>query len=160
MKLYIKQKFFSWSERFTVKDETGADRYTVEGEIFTLGRKLHIYDANGQETAYIREQPWSFMPKYHLYIGGTEAAEIRKEFTFFVPKYTISGIDWEVSGDFMAHNYEITKHGRTIVSIQKEWMTWGDSYELNIADPSDALLALCTAIVIDCVLAAAAAANS
>ena len=32
----------------------------------------------------------------------------------------------------MAHDYQITKNGQTIVNISKEWMTWGDSYELDI----------------------------
>ena len=44
MKLYIKQKVFSWGDKFTVKDEAGRDRYYVEGEVFTFGRKLHVYD--------------------------------------------------------------------------------------------------------------------
>ena len=42
MKLYIKQKVFSWGDKFTVKDATGRDRYYVEGEIFTFGKKLHV----------------------------------------------------------------------------------------------------------------------
>ena len=38
MKLYIKQKVFSWVDRFTVFDETGADKYHVEGEFFSWAR--------------------------------------------------------------------------------------------------------------------------
>ena len=38
MKLYIKQKVFSWVDRFTVFDETGADKYYVEGE-FSRGER-------------------------------------------------------------------------------------------------------------------------
>lgn len=38
MKRYIKQKVLSWTDHFTVKDEQGNDRYTVEGEIFSLGK--------------------------------------------------------------------------------------------------------------------------
>ena len=30
MKLYIKQKVFSWGDKFTVKDETGRDKYFVQ----------------------------------------------------------------------------------------------------------------------------------
>ena len=44
MKLYIKQKVFSWGDKFTVKDVNGEDRYFVEGEIFSWGKKLHVYD--------------------------------------------------------------------------------------------------------------------
>ena len=36
MKLYIKQKVFSLTSKFTVKDESGNDRYFVEGEFFSL----------------------------------------------------------------------------------------------------------------------------
>ena len=41
MKLYIKQKVFSWGDKFTVKDEFGNDKYIVEGEIFTWGVVLN-----------------------------------------------------------------------------------------------------------------------
>ena len=56
MKLYIKQKVFSWKDKFFVKDEFGNDRYYVEGELFSLGKKLHIYDMNGNELAFIHQK--------------------------------------------------------------------------------------------------------
>ena len=160
MKLYIRQKVFSWSDRFTVKDSAGADRYRVEGEFFTLGKKLHVYDMRGNEVAFISQELLTWMPRYHVYCGERHVAEIRKEFTFLFPKYSIEGLGWEIDGSFMAHDYEITKNGRTIVSISKEWMTWGDSYELDIRDPADEIVALAVVLTIDCVMAAAAAASS
>lgn len=51
----------------------------------------------------------------------------------------------------MAHDYQITQGGQEIVSISKEWMTWGDSYELDIADPEDEIVALSVVLAIDCV---------
>lgn len=39
-------------------------------------------------------------------------------------------------------------------------MTWGDCYELDIADRRDELIALAVVLTIDCVMAAAAAAAS
>ena len=52
----------------------------------------------------------------------------------------------------MAHDYEITRNGDPIVSISKEWMTWGDSYELNISNPQDEIVALAMVLTIDCVM--------
>ena len=49
MKLYIKQKVFSWGDKFTVKDASGEDRYYVEGEVFSWGKKLHVYDEYNRE---------------------------------------------------------------------------------------------------------------
>ena len=59
----------------------------------------------------------------------------------------------------MAHDYEITKNGDLIVSINKEWMTWGDSYELSIANPEDEIVALAVVLTIDCVMEASSRAS-
>ena len=92
--------------------------------------------------------------------SAPSVSNIKKEFTFFFPKYRIDGLGWEINGSFMAHEYEITQSGWTIVSISKEWMTWGDSYELNITNPSDEIIALAVVLTIDCVMEAAATAAS
>ena len=159
MKLYIKQKVFSWGDKFTVKDEYGNDKYIVEGEIFSWGKKLHVYDILGREVAFIKQDVWSFLRRYYVFCGERMVAEIRKEFTFFLPKYTIDGLGWELDGSFLAHDYQITKAGHTIVTISKEWMTWGDSYELNISNPADEIVALAVVLTIDCVNASSSAAS-
>ena len=153
MKLYIKQKVFSWGDKFTVKDESGRDKYTVQGEIFSWGKKLHVYDLTGREVAFIKQEVWSWMPRYYVFCDGRQVAEIKKEFTLIFPKYSIAGLGWEIDGSFMAHDYEIRKNGLPIVTISKEWMTWGDSYELNIRNPADEIVALAVVLTIDCVLA-------
>ena len=160
MKLYIKQKVFTWGDQFTVKDERGEDRYYVEGEVFSFGKKLHIYNMAGREVAFIKQEVWKFMPQYTVFCNGHEVATIRKEFTFLFPRYVIDGLGWEIDGSFMAHDYEITEAGKPIVTINKEWMTWGDTYELTITDPQQEILALAVVLTIDCVLAAQYAANS
>ena len=154
MKLYIKEKIFTWGDKFTVKDEHGNDKYIVEGEVFTWGKKLHVYDMDGNEAAFIKQEVWSFLPTYYVFCGDRQVAEIRKEFSFLFPRYSIEGLGWEIEGHFMAHDYEITKNGRPIMSISKEWMTWGDSYELNITDPADEIVALAVVLTIDCVVEA------
>ena len=151
MKLYIKEKVFSWGDKFTVKDEHGRDKYVVEGEVFTWGKKLHVYDMAGREVAFIKQEVWSWLPRYYVFCDDRQVAEIKKEFTFFFPKYSIEGLGWEIDGSFMAHEYQITQSGRQIVSISKEWMTWGDSYELNIANPTDEIVELAVVLTIDTV---------
>ncbi len=151
MKLYIKEKVFSWTDRFTVWDQWGNDKYYVEGEFFSWGKKLHVYDLQGREVAFIRQEVWSFLPRFYVYIGQRQVAEIKKAFTFFYPRYSIAGLGWEIQGSFWEHDYEITKAGRPIVTISKEWMTWGDSYELDIMDPEDEIVALAVVLTVDCV---------
>ena len=160
MKLYMKQKVFSWGDKFTVKDVYGQDKYYVEGEIFSWGKKLHVYDRNDREVAFIKQEVWSFLPRYYVYVGDREVAQIVKEFTFLFPRYRIDGLGWEIDGSFWEHDYEITQYGKPIVSIHKEWMTWGDCYELDISDQADEIIALAVVLTIDCVKAAQAAASN
>ncbi len=151
MKLYIKEKVFSWGDKFTVKDEAGEDRYFVEGEVFTWGKKLHVYDRHGREVAFIRQKfTWMF-PTYILEVGGREVATIRREFSLFTPKYTVEGQNWTVDGSFWEHEYGIYDGNRQVAAISKEWMTWGDSYQLDIANAADEIMALAVVLTIDCV---------
>lgn len=160
MILYMRQKVFSWADRFSVKDEYGQDRYFVKGELFSLGKKLHVYDQSGRERAFIHQKVFAFMPRFSIYVDGQKVARIVQKLTFFKQRYVVEGLGWEVDGDFWAHNYDIWENGRPIAQIHKQWMSWGDSYALEIADPGRELPALAVVLAIDCALADAAAASS
>ena len=159
MKLYIKQKVFSWRDRFAIFDETEQSRWFAQGEIFTFGRKLHIYDVFGNEAAFIRQKVLSFLHRYYIEIGGSEF-EFVKEFTFLRPRFTIRNLDWSVDGDFWHHDYMVTSSLGEVMRMSRAWLSWGDFYELDINDPQDELLCLCVALAIDCINADAAAAAS
>lgn len=149
MNLYIKQKLFSWGDKFFIYDEAGNEIYRVEGEVFTFGKKLHLYDLQGNELAYIEQELLTFRPKYHIYRCGSEFAEVVKEFTFFHPEYTVNGPGWSVHGDFFDHDYEITSGDTLVASVAKEWFTLGDAYEISFGIDTDEIAALAVVLVID-----------
>ena len=125
MKLYIKQKVFSWRDRFSVKDEAQCDRWFAQGEIFTLGRKLHVYGADGAEVAYIRQKVLSFLPRYYIEIDGKEYEFVR-ELTLLRPKYSIRNLDWKVEGNIWEHDYVVKGERGDIMRMSKAWFSWGD----------------------------------
>jgi len=152
VKLYIKQKVFSWRERFTVKDEAGADRYFVEGKLLTLARTLTVCDEQGRAVAQIHRKVFSWRPRYYLEIGGQTYQLVRK-LTFFRPSFYVEGLPWQMEGDFLGHDYAVTEGLNVILRLSKYWFAWGDSYELDIADPANELLCLCIALGVDCMQA-------
>ena len=83
MTLYMKQKVVAFTDRFTVTDEKGTPVYYVEGELLSLGKKLHISDAHGNRLATVRQRLLTLLPKYSVEVEGEEVAEITKEFTLF-----------------------------------------------------------------------------
>ena len=149
MKLYIKQKVFSWRDKFSVLDEQEGQRWFVQGEIFSWGRKLRVYDPQGRESASIKQKLLSFLPHYFIEIGGVTYTLV-KEFTLLKPRFRLENSNWVVSGNFLAHEYEVTDGAERIMSLLKHWFTWGDSYELDIPYAENELLALCVALTIDC----------
>ena len=160
MKLYIRQKVFSWRDRFAIKDDAQRDRWFAQGEIFTLGRKLHVYDDRGVEVALIRQKVLTFLPRYYIEMNGS-VYEFVRELSFLYPKYTIRNLNWKVDGNFLEHDYSVTDDRDDVVMrISKAWLSWGDCYELDIYDRNTELLCLCVALAIDCISADAAAAAS
>ena len=151
MKLCIKQKVFSWADRFNIMDINGSVLFTAAGELFSWGKKLHVYNNQEQEIIFIKQRLWTFLPKYEIYLHGQKIAEVVKEFTFMVPRYTIRMLGWEVAGDFFAHDYTIACGGQHLASMHKEWFTWGDCYVLEIPDSRNTLPAMAVMLAIDCI---------
>ncbi len=160
MKYYIKQKVFSWRDRFFIYDDGGNEIFHVEGEVFTFGKKLHLYDQAERELSYIHQKVWSFLPRFFVSQNGTDIAEVTKEFTWFKPRYAVEPFGYTVSGDFMAHNYTVDNGERTIASVTKKWFTWGDTYEIDISESTDAVMMLSIVLIIDAVLAQQSASSA
>lgn len=155
MKYYIKQKVFSWGDKFHIYDASGQERFLAQGEVFSFGKKLHLYSMSGEEVAYIHQKVWSFLPKYYISKNGCDIAEVVKEFTLFRSKYSVDGLGWSVSGDFWSHEFGIYRGSSLVAAINKRWFSWGDTYEIDIADGVDDISALCVVLIIDAVIAAA-----
>ena len=152
MQLYMKQKVFSWKDKFSIMDPNGEDKYYVEGKIISIGKKLRISDKADNELAFVNQKVVSLMPKFSVEMNGEEVAVIKKKFTLLKPKYIIEGPGWEVQGDFFGHDYSITDKGNVVVSIHKKWMAWGDTFELDITDDRNEVLAVAVVLAIDAVM--------
>lgn len=157
---YIKQKVFSWRDRFAIKDEQERDVFYVEGELFSLGKKLRIFNMDDEEVVYIEQKLWRFLPEFHLFIGKKQLATIKKELNLFRNDYTIYGPDWQIEGNFLGHDYSIVERGKVIADISKKWLSWGDTYEINILDEAQEDILLGAVIVIDCVISAQRASSN
>ena len=164
MKLYIKQKVFAIGDKFNVTDAEGQIRYTVEGELISLGKRLHIFDSSHRELALVKQKLLTLLPRFLVLVNGQETAQIARKMAMFRSKFLVEGLGWEVIGEVLQHDYTIRDNGRTIAAIHKKWMSWGDSYEMDIADDADEITALAVVLAIDAVLdadqAAASAASS
>lgn len=149
MNFYIKQKVFSFRDRFFIYDKEGKEKYYVEGEIFSFGKRLHLFEVGGKPIADIIQKVFSFLPTFKIKTAEGASFEVVKHFTFFRHEYEAVPLGWLILGDFFDHSYEISNGERTIVRVSKEWFTFGDAYQISVDDDIDEISALASVLVID-----------
>lgn len=151
--LFIKQKVFSLSEKFTVKDEQERDQYFVEGSFFKIPKTFSILNTENQEIGMITKKTFSFLPTFFVEVDGREAVTIKKEFTFFKPRYAIEAEGIDVQGNWWEMSFDILRHEKVIGSVSKQWLSWGDTYQVDILDETMEHLIISLVVAIDCVKA-------
>lgn len=155
MRYVMKQKFWSWGDDFTIRDEQGADVFRVDGRAFSWGDKLSFQDTRGNELAFISQKLLSWGPTYEISQGGAVVAVVKKElFTFLNCRFSVDvpgPDDLRASGDFLDHEYRFERGERAVAEVSKRWFSWTDTYGINIADRENDVLILASAVVIDLV---------
>lgn len=158
--LYMKQKVFSLSGKFTVKNQQEQDVYLVEGSFMQIPKTFSIMNARGEEIALITKKVFSFLPKFFVEVNGREVLTIKKEFSFLKARYTIDSAGIEVRGNWWDMNFQVLQHSSVIGEVNKEWFTWGDSYKIQILNEQMEAIMIAIVVAIDCVKADHAAAGS
>ena len=149
MSLLIRQKIFTLTDTYEVRDDAGRPRYAVSTEFLTLGHHIHIVDLEtGREEASIDERLLTFLQKADITVRGSSIL-MRREFTFFVPRYSLSN-GWSVDGDFLGLEYDIKNSlGDAVARVSKRLLSLSDTYELYTYERSNELAAMAVAITID-----------
>jgi uncharacterized protein YxjI len=158
--LYIKQKVFSLSGKFTVKDQQENDVYYVEGSFMQVPKTFSIRNKAREEVALITKKMFSFLPKFFVEVNGREVLTIKKEFSFFKARYTIDAAGIEVQGNWWDMNFQVYQHGKVVGKVSKEWFSWGDSYKVQVLEEEMETLIITLVVAIDCVKADQAATAS
>lgn len=149
MKLYFKQRFFSWFDSYDIYLEDGSTFYTVEGQL-SWGHCLHILDDAGRHIATVKEQVLTLLPRFDFYIGDERVGTLKREFTFLSPAYDLDCCGWRVTGNWLEWDYQILRRdGSTAAVIRKELFHWTDTYTIETECDEDALCALMVVLAID-----------
>lgn len=153
MRYMMKQRLFSWGDDFYIKDESGQDRFYVDGRVFSLGNQLSFQDLAGQELCFIKQVILSWSPNYEIYKSGQLWATVKKElFTFFNCRFEVDGGGQnhvEAAGDFLDHQYTFTRGSQPVAHVSKQWFALSDTYGVDTAQGEDDVLILASTVVID-----------
>jgi len=155
MRVNIKQKVFSFGDKFSVNTDDGTPIIYVEGQVFSIGNKLHVLDAHGNELFYIEQKVFKLLPEYRIFSNGQEVAFLKKEFSLLKPKLNITSTygNFTIDGNVLGYNFSIHKNGNVVGTVSKKFIAFSDSYTLDIFDEEENIPFLITlTIVIDQIL--------
>lgn len=151
MKYLIRQKIFSFGDKFTIKNEFNEDCYQVIGKVFSLGNKLSLYDMQGRELYFIQQKLMKLMPEYHLSKGEDVVAVVKKKLTFLKARFEIESSfgNYTIQGSPFGYNFQILKNNQVVATISKQFFSMTDAYGIDISNNEDQAMMIALVIVID-----------
>ena len=151
MKLYIKQRVFSLGDKYNIYNEGQQLIYHVKSQLFSFGAKLFLMNQRDEEQYFIKQKITLFLKRYEIYKGDLLCASIEQKLGFFKSQISINSSygDFEVIGNLWGLDYEIQKDGVYFGAVHKAFLSWGDSYELDIPEETDPAFFAAVVVAID-----------
>ena len=108
---------------------------------------------DGAEVVTVREKKLALRDSMKLLRGGETIATVRKALIApFRDKWSVEvegGEDLQVQGKILDHDYEITRGGRPVARVSKQWFTLRDTYGIDIQPGEDEGIVLGIAVALD-----------
>jgi uncharacterized protein YxjI len=158
MRYVMKEKFWTVTNQFDIRDDTGKVVFQVKGQFFSLGDKLSFQDPAGKELLFIRQKMFALGPTFLLERNGEVIARVHRHlFTLIRYRFTVDvpgPNDIDAAGDFLNHEYTFARAGAEVpvATVSKRWFSWVDTYGIDIAPGEDEVMLLACAVVIDLVM--------
>jgi uncharacterized protein YxjI len=154
MRYHIKERAWSLTEAFVVRDDGGNPVFEIRGKFFHIGDDLVMFDrSSGQELVHIKQRILSLMPHYEIYRNGQLWASMHEQFKFFGERFKIEGAEgmvFHVEGDIWNWNFSVSdNYGNLLAQIGRQLSIFRDSYAVDVAQGVDAPFVIALAIVID-----------
>ncbi len=149
---YMKQKVFSFRDRYKVFDEEQNVVFHCEGKLFSLSKKMKmIEDATDQAIYHFRKKIISLLPVYYLSDSTEKQIAVIKRRFSFRPKVEIESDNgnFMIDGDYFGHNFTLFEDNNEVASVTKKWVSWGDSYEIAIHNEKQSQFFVALIILID-----------
>lgn len=82
MKLYFKQRLFSWLDSYDIYDENQQTIYQVEGKL-AFGHQFSLLNQQGQIIGQVKEKIRLFVPEFELIVANQVIGSVKKRSDFF-----------------------------------------------------------------------------
>ena len=156
MRYHLRERAWSLTESFIVRDDAGNAAFEIQGKFFHIGDNLLMYDRySGQEVAQIKQRIISLLPHYDIYRAGQHWASVHEQWRLFGERFKVqgdNGMVFHVDGDIWRWSFTVSDdNGNLLAQIGRQFSIFHDSYAVDVAPGVDAPFVIALAVVIEMV---------
>ncbi len=156
MRYHLRERAWSLTEAFLVRDDSGNAVFEIRGKFFHIGDDLVMFDRyTGQELVHIKQRVLSLLPRYEIYRNGQHWASMHEQFRLFGERFKVegdNGMAFHVNGDIWRWHFTISDNaGQLLGTVSRQFALFRDSYAVDVAAGVDAPFIIALAVVIEMV---------
>lgn len=156
MRYHLRERAWSLTEAFLVRDDAGNPVFEIRGRFFHIGDDLVIYDVySGQELVHIKQSILSLMPRYQIYRNGQHWAEVHEQFRLFGEHFKVqgeNGMVFHIDGDVWQWNFRISDAYNNVLGyVGRQLSIFRDSYAVDVIQGVDVPFIIALAVVLEMV---------
>ncbi len=154
MRYHMRERAWSLTEAFVVRDDGGNPVLEIRGKFFHIGDDLSMTDRySGQEVAHVKQRLLSLLPRYQIYRNGQLWADVHEQFRLFGKRFKVEGSNgmvFHIDGDVWNWNYNISdEYGNLMGYVGQQLSLFRDSYVIDVAPGVDAPFVIALAVVLE-----------
>jgi uncharacterized protein YxjI len=150
----MRQQMFAIGDDFWI-ERAGMRAFKVDGKALRVRKTLILESPNGQELYKIQERMLHIRDTMEIENSAGTVATVKKALiTPLRERYTVSlasGGEWNIQGNIVDHEYEITGPNGRIAEVGKKWFRVRDTYGIDVAAGQDDALVVAVTIVVDAI---------
>jgi uncharacterized protein YxjI len=151
---HLRQRLMAVGDDYWVQDAAGQRVYRIDGKVARLRKTLLMELPDGRELYKLKEHVINVRDTMAIEgRDGTVALvkhalinPIRERFSVHLEK---DGDEWDVHGNVVDHEYQVTGPAGRIGEVSKKWLRVADTYSVEVEPGQDDALVIAVAIVID-----------
>jgi uncharacterized protein YxjI len=149
----MREKMFSIGDDAWIEDADGNRAYKADGKALRMRSTFILEDASGAEVASIQQKMLHVRDTMEIERGGRTIATIKKALVAPMRDRFKVDIDgggsWDVQGNVLAHEYEITDGRDKVAEVSMKWFRVRDMYGIEVEPGQDVALVLAVAVAVD-----------
>lgn len=147
------QRLVSFGDDYFVENAAGERVFKIDGKVLRVRNTLQMTDLRTGDEYRVQQKLARVRNTMAIQKNRRRFATVHKAVVTPIRDRfrvsTVEGQDIEVQGNVLNHEYRLSRGGRRVAEVSKQWFRLRDSYGVEVAPEMDTGLAIACAVTLD-----------